>query len=237
MPFDLTGLLLPEQHCDLWQVNLDNLADSSGFLASLLNEPEKARLSRFTNPNAALAFLGSRGFLRLLGSKYLNIPSTQIRIGIAEHGKPFFEDFPNLHFNVSHSRNCLVLLFAPCQCGVDVECTSRKIDYTPIMTRFFGETEILSWKKQADPANAFFRGWTRKEAYLKATGEGISGLRKVQVSFSPSLPKPVISIEDQTTQCSDWNFCEFFIEPDFVGAIALLGPELVCHFRSLKNFT
>lgn len=218
----------PVQHCDLWIVDLRNLEDFAADLRLLLNSAETQHYARYTNLAAQRAFLGSRGCLRLLAAHYLHQNAAALQIITGSHGKPALADFPDFHFNISHSHERLALLFAPCECGVDIECGSRKVDYTPIMARFFKPAEIRSWQQQAEPQQAFFRGWTRKEAYLKATGEGISGLSKVQISFAPGLSNPVISSEADPQNQAEWHFHDFDLAPDYLGAVALRGTARPC---------
>ena len=220
-----TGKLQPpEHHCDLWIVDLQQLVDHAEELQLLLNHDEKVHLARFSNSSARRAFLGSRGFLRLLAGSYLQADPATLRLATGIHGKPSLLDFPELQFNISHSLDRLVLLFAPCQCGIDIESLSRSLDFEPIMKRFFGPEEIASWQAQSEPRQAFFRGWTRKEAYLKATGDGISGLGRVRISFAPAAG--LIGLEDAEKPADFWHFSDFALEPDYVGSVALAGVEL-----------
>ncbi|MFZ5950920.1 MAG: 4'-phosphopantetheinyl transferase family protein, partial [Candidatus Rifleibacteriota bacterium] len=123
-------------------------------------------------------------------------------------------------------------LFAPCCCGIDIECSARKVDFQPILRRFFSEEEIASWQLQPDPVSAFFRGWTRKEAFLKATGVGISGLSKVRISFDPELTEPVIWLDESFGTADHWFFQDFFIEPSYPVSIVLQNQRLPVHFHS-----
>ncbi len=223
----------PEMHCDLWTVDLEQLPVHADELQAALNAEEIAHLGRFSNPGARRAFLGSRGFLRRLAAGYLQADPATLRLAIGAHGKPSLADFPELHFNISHSQNRLVLLFAPCQCGVDIESLGRQVDYQPIMKRFFGPGEIASWQAQSEPRQAFFRGWTRKEAYLKATGEGISGLGRVRISFAPDLVKAVTGLDGSEKPADFWHFFDFALAPNYVGSVALAGRDLPLKIKKL----
>ncbi|MEW6711281.1 MAG: 4'-phosphopantetheinyl transferase superfamily protein [Candidatus Riflebacteria bacterium] len=227
----LPDLKYPDQHCDLWSVNLDE-PDSEAQLSEFLSSDEKQRLDRFSNEAARRGFICSRGILRRLIGNYLGQNPEKLEFAFNEHGKPSLKYFPDCFFNISHSRDRLVLLFAPCCCGIDIECGARKVDFQPILRRFFAEEEIASWQLQPEPVAAFFRGWTRKEAFLKATGVGISGLSKVRISFAPELAEPVIWLDQSFGSNDHWFFEDFFIEPSYPGCIVLQNQQLPVHFHS-----
>ena len=113
-------------------------------------------------------------FLFSLAQKWLNI-DTKPRLTNESNGKPFFEDYPNFHFNISHSENLIAVAVADSPVGVDIE--KKREANLKIAERFFSERE----KDFAKDSDSFFYVWTRKEALLKRTGEGLKGIREAQV--------------------------------------------------------
>ena len=113
-------------------------------------------------------------FLLSLAQKRLNI-KTKPRLTCESNGKPFFEDYPDFYFNISHSENLIAVAVADSPVGVDIE--KKRDANLKIAERFFSERE----KDFAKDSDSFFYVWTRKEALLKKTGEGLKDISKAQV--------------------------------------------------------
>lgn len=225
--------LLEPGQVDIWVVNTAELAVlNDAFLRCLSNE-DCLRLQRYTNVAARNMFLISRGALRMLLAKYLGFEPARIMIATHEHGKPFLTDHPQFFFNLSHSRNIALIAFALFPVGVDVEYVKRQIDFAAVMQRFFSESERADWSANCvpSPQEAFFRGWTRKEALLKATGEGIAGLGHTQISFLADQPRALILRNDDYTQSQNWLFKDFCPAADYQAAAAYQSPALQLNIR------
>ncbi len=112
-------------------------------------------------------------------------------------GKPFLKDYPSLFFNLSHTDNLILISIANSPVGVDVEKNERNADKEAIIKHFFSEKEQQTFFSQPEELRqlAFVKGWTRKEAILKATGEGLSKMNDYEVSFEPVTDKPIINIK------------------------------------------
>ena len=113
-------------------------------------------------------------FLFSLAQKWLNI-DTKPRLTNESNGKPFFEDYPNFHFNISHSEDLIAVAVSKTSVGVDIEIL-RDVNLD-IAGRFFAKKETRTTQTSRD----FLYVWTRKEALLKRTGEGLKGIREAQV--------------------------------------------------------
>jgi 4'-phosphopantetheinyl transferase len=200
----------------IWWTHIDNPPIKPATLETFLSQQEKEKLNRLINPAVKSRFIVSKGLLRYILSNYLTQDPKSFEFSTGEHGKPFLSSgqqkytkknigdrhLPvpnkNLHFNVSHSGNIAIFGFSHEPLGIDIEEMRKKVDFEGIMHRYFSAKEISSWKQHSAPSKleSFFLGWTRKEAILKATGIGIAGLNKVEISFDPALTK--------TTD--NWNF-------------------------------
>ena len=123
--------------------------------------------------------------------------SCQIFIETTPSGKPYLKDYPNLFFNLSHTDNLILIALADSPVGVDVEKLERNADKEAIIKHFFSEKEQQTFFSQPEELRqlAFVKGWTRKEAILKATGEGLSKMNDYEVSFEPVTDKPIINIK------------------------------------------
>ncbi|MBU1109447.1 MAG: 4'-phosphopantetheinyl transferase superfamily protein [Candidatus Riflebacteria bacterium] len=211
-----------EPRADIWVIDAKDFTDSTDVLRSFLAEDELVRYERFACQQSAATYLAARAGLRFLLSCYLNLPARSFVIKTEANGKPFVENLYNLYFNVSHSSHMIVIAFAGNRLGVDIEHLERKVDLAAILRRFFSPTEQSSWAQyqQADTQRTFFRGWTRKEAVLKATGEGIAGLAHNEISFAPDLQKAMISYCGSKDAAVSWFFYELEPAPDFIAALA-----------------
>lgn len=136
-------------------------------LRELLTPDEQERAARFRFPHLQSSFILARGALRILLGRHLNTHPAGIRFQYGPKGKPSLAGGARLKFNVSHSGGLALFAFTlDCEIGVDVEEIRPVPDMEQIAARFFGAEET-------DKA-AFFRLWTRKEAYIKALGESIA---------------------------------------------------------------
>lgn len=113
-------------------------------------------------------------FVSTLAMKQLKI-NQKPRLGYESNGKPFFEDYPDFYFNISHSENLIAVAVADSPVGVDIE--KKRDANLKIAQRFFSERE----KDFVKDSDSFFYVWTRKEALLKKTGEGLKDISKAQV--------------------------------------------------------
>jgi len=221
----MTETTLPGVTVDIWSRRVSCAEDQCLLLANL-NEAEKNRYSRFTNLDAQNSFLIARGFLRQLLGVYLKIRPLEVPILSLEHGKPALPPEYGLFFNITHSQDFVLFAFAKAPVGIDVEFTSRKVDFEPVMRRFFSEKEREDWRRNSVPsaAEAFFRGWTRKEAFLKATGEGISGLGQTEISFAPENPFALAGRTDNLN-ISEWLFHDFIPDKEYLASVAVKSKD------------
>lgn len=167
----------------------------STFISTLSND-ESDRFYRYKSIPAQYQYITAHYYLRKVLSKKLNEDPREIRFAAMESGKPYLINHPDLHFNISHTNNMVLIAISDSPVGVDVEQEERSSDMLQILKHFFSEKELESFLRQ--PATrrqkAFFTGWTRKEAILKATGEGLSALKSNEVSFEPDTKNPIISL-------------------------------------------
>jgi 4'-phosphopantetheinyl transferase len=153
-----------------------------------------------------------------------------LRFAFSANGKPAFApDFAGagIHFNLAHTEDlALIAVTRIGQIGVDVECVRPVKDVDALVARFFSERENKLFQKVPDeqkPA-AFFNLWTRKEAMLKATGEGITrSLSLVEVSFLAGEPARLLAIANDAAAGERWKMWELEPASGFTGAVAIEG--------------
>ncbi|MEB3338051.1 MAG: 4'-phosphopantetheinyl transferase superfamily protein [Leptolyngbyaceae bacterium] len=219
-------LLANEVH--VWRVKLDQLIEQVPLLEPLLSTEEQVRAKRFRFDLHRSRFIVSRGYLRKILACYLNLQPDQITFGYRARGKPFLAMSTEISFNVSHSAGLALYAIAPHrQVGIDVEQV-RAIAATEIANRFFAPSEQATLQSQApDQQQAtFFRYWTCKEAYLKATGEGLAqALDQIEISLNLEAPAQLLKIAGDPQIAKQWAIQELIPDAGYVGAIAVEGTD------------
>jgi 4'-phosphopantetheinyl transferase len=143
----------------------------------VLDAAEQAHADVIKNDLLRKRYVIVRGRLRNVLAKTLNEPPEKISIKKAEHGKPYLADTPGLAFNLSHSSDAMVIAVGwNCRLGVDIESCKPRSSLAGLVEKCFAEEEIAYWSRltEAEKTAGFYRFWTRKEAFVKATGRGIA---------------------------------------------------------------
>ena len=212
----------------VWSANLEPAADQLDALRKSLALDEEGRAARFRFRRDQKRYIVARGILRELLGQYLAKAPKAVEIAYSEYDKPHLQE-QQLQFNLAHSAN--VALFAFCQTanvGVDVERIRHMSDAGSIAARFFapGENEIFQATAAGQRDEAFFACWTRKEAFIKAVGEGLSyPLDAFEVAFSIGEEARILSIGGDKAQASRWSLFSLAPAPGFTGALAAAGPN------------
>jgi 4'-phosphopantetheinyl transferase len=165
-----------EGELHVWALALTLDEGELAALAAPLTDAERARAARFVHERDRLCSLAARGLLRELLGRYLDARPAALRIGATAAGKPILEGGSPLAFNVSHSGELVVVALARADAlGVDVEAERPLPDLDGLARTVLAPEELAALAAHApeERTAAFFRAWTRKEAYLKAVGEGL----------------------------------------------------------------
>lgn len=169
----------------VWCVELDETADAAA-LAACLSADERERAGSLPSSSHRRRFVVARAMLRQLLGHYLDQEPGAVVFARGAHGKPFLPE-GGLHFNVSHTQGlALYAIASACEVGVDVEWMRPQVAHEQIAARFFSpeEQEMLAHVPAEERRTAFYHIWTRKEAYLKARGDGLAaGLGAFAVSL------------------------------------------------------
>lgn len=176
---------------EIWQAHLDICPQIEKEYWAVLNTEEQQRAKRFVKPQDKIRFIAGRGILRSLLGQYLNLAAAAIEFDYLPQGKPILGKkhcFPKIQFNVSHSHDLALYAISKSDhsVGIDLELIRPLPQALSLARRFFQEQEVadlISFPPTMQEA-MFFRIWTAKEAYLKATGEGLSGLQNVELAIN-----------------------------------------------------
>ena len=211
----------PSNTVDVWWIDLD--AERAGASAAfrLLSDSERDHARRLRVTDAWTTFVLTRATLRRLLSAYVGRPVDAIQLAFEPNGKPFLPG-SDVYFNVSHSGTmAVVALSGRGPIGVDVEWHDRRVDLLGVADRFFAATEVQ--KLHDLPAHRLERGfyacWTRKEAYIKALGTGLSyDLASFSVTLTPEEPVTFCGAERET-----WELAALAVEAGY--SAALVAPR------------
>lgn len=226
-------LQLADDHVDVWRVPLTDHDMPVERFASWLNDEERAKADRYRIPTKREEFITVRGFLRGVLARLLDTDPASFTFMYGLHGKPYLAQRfagSTVSFNVSHSgRWALVAVMPQRQLGVDVERARPKIDCQGLAKRFFSpaEADDLMSLPPADRRDAFFACWTRKEAFVKAVGNGISlGLDKFDVSLRPGEPPKLLTTRWDTTEAQRWSVLELPMPQGYRAAAVVQGQNI-----------
>lgn len=216
--------ILKSNDIHVWCVNLLQPEPVLTKLTSLLNNDERERANRFMFAKHKNAFTVARGVLRLILGKYLQQSPESIEFAYAHYGKPYLPD-NKLFFNLSHSNELAV--YALCHTemmGIDIEYVPKPIEHDALVTRFFSQYEIQQFRKLTPEQKqlGFFSGWTRKEAFIKAVGQGLSyPLDEFSVILTPEVEPLLFMSGDAAVPQTEWSLYSLNPAIDYVAAIAI----------------
>lgn len=226
------NLKLSSADVHVWQAALNPPAALVQQLAQTLRPNERARAARFHFERDRRRFIVARGALRAILGRYLALAPEQVALSYGPQGKPFLTRQPEnapLQFNVAHSHELALLAFARSrEIGVDLEHVHPMPDMEQIAARFFSVQENEALKKVPDnqKLDAFFNCWTRKEAYIKARGQGLSiPLDSFCVSLAPGRPAALLKVENNPQETARWTLTALQPAPGYVAALAVEGSN------------
>jgi 4'-phosphopantetheinyl transferase len=212
----------------VWRASLNSSTSSTEGLLEILDPDEQRRADKYHFKRDRERFIIARGALRQILSRYLVIAPVLIRFTYSPYGKPGLAgEMKKLSFNVSHANEMALYAVAiGCEVGLDIEFIREDFAGMEIAERFFSPQEVADLRALPSDLQrlAFFNCWTRKEAYIKARGEGFSHrLAQFAVSCVPGQPAALLSTENDPREFSRWWLQELRPGAGYVAALALRG--------------
>lgn len=223
-----SNLSLSNHEIHIWRASLNLSPQKIEQLEQTLSEDERSRANRFRFPHLKDRFIAARGNLRKILSFYLQIESDCLQFEYSSRGKPQLAANLNklsLQFNLSHSQDLALYGFSINQkIGIDLEYLRSISDIEKLAQRFFSEREYelinqsdLNLKQQV-----FFQFWTAKEAYLKATGEGlVDSLSEIEFLIKPDQSISLQSVHSNTKAAQNWLIDNFIPASDYIATFAV----------------
>jgi 4'-phosphopantetheinyl transferase len=229
-PPDVPVLYHGEVHA--WRASLVVDASRTRSFEQSLSADERERAERFQFREGYEYFVAARGTLRAILGRYLDVEPGQIRFRYGSQGKPVLAERSggdNLRFNLSHSHGLAILAVTwDREVGVDLEYIRDDVAIEQIAERFFSDRERTALRALSAVARreAFFACWTRKEAYIKARGEGLGiGLDGFDVSLTPGESDALLSVRDNPDEAARWSLRELNPGAGFAAALAVEGHD------------
>lgn len=234
------SMVLPHAVVHVWLAFCSPDTPTSAFEQELADD-ERVRARRFVFERDRRRYVVARRTLRRLLGAYLGVAPADVRFTYAAHGKPELAEGHDrrLDFNMSHSDEAvLIAVSAAGPVGVDIEGLRAMRDRDDVARRTFapGEFERLCALDDERRTEAFFACWTRKEAFVKAIGEGLSHpLERFEVTLGPDEPPRLLHIDGDRQRAASWTIAALPRVPGFASALALNGTATVSCFRWLEE--
>jgi len=217
----------------VWRIGLDDDSRADAYWP-LLSEHERSRADRCPGAVHRRRYIVAHGALRVLLADYVDVMPRAIAYEIGAHGKPALPadlfSSARVEFNLSHSEDIALVAVARARpVGVDVQHWSPDVEHLRLAQRFFSPRECDALRALSDSSDriaaGFFAAWTRKEAYLKATGDGIArGLQHFDVSLAPGDRARLLADRLDHDATTRWSMEAFEPAPGYSAAVVVASP-------------
>jgi 4'-phosphopantetheinyl transferase len=223
-----TNTPLNDDSISIWSVGLEWPESEVQAAAEILSLDEQERAKRFHRVSDRKHFIVARAALRLVLTRYLNVNARQISFDQNAFGKPRLTGtyYPDLRFNLAHSSGLALYVIANGrEVGVDLERIEPGFATMGLARSLFAPEEVaaLSLLSNEDFVAAFYRCWTRKEAYVKAKGLGLSlPLKSFVVSVAPPNETPLlVPDQDEIEEQARWMLVDVIVGEGFAASVAV----------------
>ncbi|MDA0194648.1 MAG: 4'-phosphopantetheinyl transferase superfamily protein [Bacteroidetes bacterium] len=214
----------------VWEVDLNVDPAFLKTCSRTLSPDELERANKYAFEKDHNYFIARRGVLRKLIGHYLNAKPDSIYFNYGPFGKPYLPKYHDFQFNLAHSNGHALMAFSiKIPLGIDLEFINRNLEFDNIADHFFsrGETKSLKNVSTEQKAISFYNCWTRKEAFIKARGDGLTfPLDKFEVSIEPNDQKALIGLYHDSENAGDWTIKSLEVEGDFAAALAFKDKNI-----------
>jgi 4'-phosphopantetheinyl transferase len=224
--------ILGKSEVHVWKINLAVPPAETSRLGNFLSAPEREQGARFHFAQDQRRFVVRRAILRRLLAASLETKPATVQFKILSHGKPQVsgqKSSDGLQFSCSHSADlALVALARGRELGVDLEQHRPLAEAEELAGKFFSSSEISELAALPEPLKtaAFFNGWTRKEAFLKAIGLGLAfPLDRFSVALTPDRSAALLSVDDDLKAAQKWTMISLDVRPDYSAALVCAGKD------------
>ena len=229
-------MIIESKEIHIYRHSIDSPVSKLLYFEKLLSEDELKRANRFKFEKHRNQFITGRGYLRIILGKYLNESPVGINFSYFDKGKPYIDGNP-LKFNLAHSGGKAVYaLTMNNEVGVDLEVIKEMPDAIDIAKRFFSESEVKDFSEVENDniGKAFFNCWTRKEAFIKAIGDGLSyPLADFSVTLKPGEDPKFLYIKKNPEEINEWKLFDIKCDENFVSSLAIKAEDMEIVYKDL----
>ncbi len=229
------------ENIDLWHGRLAATEHTCRHYWSVLDATEQARANRFLHPKLKYRYVEAHGLLRHILAHYTSQPPDRVNIQTTKHGKPYLVDCPHWTFNLSHTADSLVIAVGKIDfLGVDIEHSKPLADLPQLVARCFADSEAAYWESldEGSQLAAFYRIWTAKEAFVKATGRGMAlGLQHCVTD--PHRPGRFARLPTAYGAAGCWRITHLLCpgQADLHGALVLKTSKITLNWLDFCHIT
>ncbi|MCE0522911.1 MAG: 4'-phosphopantetheinyl transferase superfamily protein [Methylacidiphilales bacterium] len=222
-------------HMIVWIAHVSTALDSQNFLEPCLDARDREQAARFRFPEDRARFVIGRALLRNCLGRYLQRTPETIKLAYTDRGRPILPDDETVQFSITHTHDLVaVALTAHARIGIDLEYRQSHWDLPELAKRIFSDEDLRAFQSlpEGEAQAAFFRTWTRKEAYLKARGEGITeALQQISVSLGPEETSFIRDARDASA-AQTWRLLTLPVPSGYMGCLACddAAKRLECRF-------
>jgi len=224
-------------HIVVWMARISQAQDSLPDLDPCLDPRDRERAARFRFPEDRARFALGRGLLRICLGEYLRQKPETVELSYTDRDRPVLAHAETIQFSISHTHDLVAVALTADACiGIDLEYVKSTADLPELAERILSTRDLKVFQTLSpdEALSAFFRVWTRKEAYLKATGEGITeALQQISVSMGPEEISSVIDDRDIST-AQDWRLLGLPVPAGYMGHVACNQPHKLLQFCPIR---
>jgi 4'-phosphopantetheinyl transferase len=212
------GVVLSESEVHIWRINIRRNLHLLNRFKAPLDPGEIVRAGKYLQQKDQRRFIISRGAQRIILSRYLNKPPAELEFILGDNKKPHVVNTGGniIHYNLSHSGDWILLAIATSAVGADVEFVDEAFPFTDILPANFSNDEV-AYITQNHSAERFFTLWTRKEAILKATGQGLGEYLQI----TPALDGEHVLPQSIAGGDKNWELKSFNVQPNYAGCVVV----------------
>ena len=219
------ALALAGDEVHVWRVDVRSAYANRDDLWRVLAKDERQKATNLLFEDDRKRFVVSRGVLRVLLGRYLCVQPGSLVFGHNPHGKPYLLGTAGVRFSVSHSHDLVLLAFVRDRdIGVDVEHIREDLGLDEIAARHFSTREVAALRSLPNSLRkeAFFACWTRKEAFAKAKGRGLTlPFNRFEVTLTPGEPAMLLNVEEDIREPFRWTMQELIPGPGYAAALVV----------------
>jgi 4'-phosphopantetheinyl transferase len=223
---------LPTVGVEAWVIALPSDTDCIGSLLQVLDAEERTRGEEFHRASDRAKYVSAHAALRIVLAHYAGCDPHDLCFHPGEYGKPAIDrsrELPDIRFNLSHSGDLAAIAVTEAlEVGIDIERIEPARANTAVAKRFFSDREVSDLMKlrEEERTLGFFNCWTRKEAYIKARGEGLSlPLDCFAVSLAPGSPPELLASRTDPLDVDQWQFCDVPVDEGYVASLVVRSPD------------